>query len=986
MQFFLICKLDPQVVTNSESLIQLKQYVKDQLETIDPSATPHFVLEFTKMTIRTKALEIGKSLREIEATNLKLINDDIKLHENLLANATSADEENDITLHIEQLCNEKNRILDMQGKQLAWKTKTKWYSEGEKSNKYFLNLLKQKGVSNEMSNITIDNVNFTDPKEISVAVNSYYDRLYNNNCTINYDENSFFNELFTLQAGEAAPITEPLTVNELWATLRPLKDSAPGPDGISHIYLKKLWDIIGPIILNAWNYSIATNTLPPSYTRSYLRLIPKAGKDMTLLKNWRPITLSNCDLKLITRAYNQRLISATAKYISTTQTAYIRGRSIVDNVRLINAAVQLANKEPQISGSVIALDAQRAFDTVNHGYLESILGKIGLNAFIPIFKLLYSKLQNDLLIDGGVAGSHNVTNGVKQGDALSCTLFILAMEPLIKNIEKNDKIKCIESLALQYKWPKVVGYADDITCITTNEVECKQAIFDEYERFTKMSGLRLNADKTEILNFKGIFNGNINLLAPTNVRYLGNSFIIVPVKEIKINGILICKNPRDMKLLNCKTLIEKLDKHFTQWSKRGLSLLGKVQIFKTFGLSQFLYHFATFEPTDNDWKMIQERINKFMWNKTYTGNVAPPRIKTEVMYAPVIKGGFGMIHIREVVTALRLRRHFALIKNDLHPMSLLLKKLTENTGYLASAPSLDIDEVLNMNMKILSEKRKNDCEIPAWLIETDLVLQSNLLQSHILDMTRPRKWQGPELRQLHRRGIKTLYDTLDNRQNLSLLLKISDKRLTNAIAILGRVYSNVPPPINVPGTSQKLRDKLGRWVDDTAVTSKAIREMFGDQKVGSPKIIMMSDAERDYYFRKLNKIVNVQNKSRMLRLLYGDVYCAERTFRFGLGESDKCRRCFGIETIYHLLLECPYTRSVYNIIGINSSCIFDVLGVDLSKNELEIRADLLGHLIFRYRMMPPEILVQTTLERHARGISGSARVAQTAEHLLRTVW
>jgi hypothetical protein len=304
--------------------------------------------------------------------------------------------------------------------------------------------------------------------------------------------------------------------------------------------------------------------MAPSHLKSYLRLIPKANKDSKHLKNWRPITLSNCDLKIITKAYNNRLISILSNYITTTQTAYVKNRNISDNIRIINGAIQLANVEMQINGTVVALDAQKAFDSVNHQYLNIVLEKIGLSAFTPIFKLLYKDLSNDVLVNVEVIGSHKITNGVKQGDALSCTLFILAIEPLLKNIEQNLNIKSIHSTELQYSWPKVMGYADDITCITLNEIGCKQAIFDEYERFSKNSGLMLNADKTEIYNFKGLLQHNIDLLAVDLIKYCGKEYSIKPVKEIRVNGVTLCKNRQIMKQANCAVLIEKMERHFRQ--------------------------------------------------------------------------------------------------------------------------------------------------------------------------------------------------------------------------------------------------------------------------------------------------------------------------------------------------------------------------------------------------------------------------------------
>jgi hypothetical protein len=243
--------------------------------------------------------------------------------------------------------------------------------------------------------------------------------------------------MFTVNEGVNQTINSEITVNELWGTLKPLKATTPGPDGMSNTYLKKLWDIIGPLIAEAWKYSIETGELAISHKRSILRLIPKAGKDQRELKNWRPITLSNCDHKLITKTYNTRILNAIKDHISSTQTAYLRGRNISDNLRLVNALIGSARVNVNINATVIALDAQKAFDSVNHEYIVKTLTRVGLHNFVPIFRLLYRDLENDILINGQLGNKFKIRNGVKQGDALSCSLFLLAIEPLIRNIEKK---------------------------------------------------------------------------------------------------------------------------------------------------------------------------------------------------------------------------------------------------------------------------------------------------------------------------------------------------------------------------------------------------------------------------------------------------------------------------------------------------------------------------------------------------------------------
>ncbi len=85
----------------------------------------------------------------------------------------------------------------------------------------------------------------------------------------------------------------------------------------------------------------------------------------------------------------------------------------------------------------------------------------------------------------------------------------------------------------------------------------------------------------------------------------------------------------------------------------------------------------------------------------------------------------------------------------------------------------------------------------------------------------------------------------------------------------------------------------------------------------------------------------------------------------------------------HLLTECPYSKAIYEILGINGEDICEVLGVDLSYSMLEIRADILNYLMFRQHTMPPEVLVRATLEKYKKGLANKNRVTKAADRLLR---
>jgi hypothetical protein len=259
------------------------------------------------------------------------------------------------------------------------------------------------------------------------------------------------------------------------------------------------------------------------------------------------------------------------------------------------------------------------------------------------------------------------------------------------------------------------------------------------------------------------------------------------------------------------------------------------------------------------------------------------------------------------------------------------------------------------------------------------------MQANIKDLVRPQKKQSTEMQLLNRRGAHTLSDVIQGQQqNLSILLKILKKDVTKAVTIIGRMYKNAPIP--APDINFRICNRQKQWINEVTLTPKMWRDAIFRQRMGSPKIVAMNDDTKNIYFSNLSKIVNVPNKSKMLRLLQGDVYCGERLVRFGLSENDTCKRCFQKETIIHLLMECPYTCEVYTLLGIKNDDMNDILGVNLNKGALEIRSDLLGYIVFRQHVMPPEILIRTTLEKFAKGLVQRNAVVRQAKTLLNTIF
>ena len=178
--------------------------------------------------------------------------------------------------------------------------------------------------------------------------------------------------------------------------------------------------------------------------------------------------------------------------------AYVPGKDIYFNNRLIRTALSYC-KNKNLDYIVASLDALKAYDSLYHSYIINTLRAYNFpDNFISQVNLLNSNLQAQVQVNGFMSNRFNIERGVKQGDALSCALFIIAIDPLIRNIENNQQIRGLK-LGDQCTL-KTMAYADDVAIITNNDNESSSMLFEEYMKLTKASGLTLNADKTEILN------------------------------------------------------------------------------------------------------------------------------------------------------------------------------------------------------------------------------------------------------------------------------------------------------------------------------------------------------------------------------------------------------------------------------------------------------------------------------------------------------
>ena len=180
-----------------------------------------------------------------------------------------------------------------------------------------------------------------------------------------------------------------------------------------------------------------------SQRQAVIKLIVKKDRDKRFVKNWRPISLLNVDTKILSKSLAEKLKNVLPELISSNQTTYVKNRCISESGRLISDVIEMCDIL-DISGYLVTMDIEKAFDSLDHDFLLFVLKKFGFGEnFIHWIKVLLNKQQSCVINGGFTTRYFNLEKGARQGDPISAYLFILALEVLFELIKNNADIRGI---------------------------------------------------------------------------------------------------------------------------------------------------------------------------------------------------------------------------------------------------------------------------------------------------------------------------------------------------------------------------------------------------------------------------------------------------------------------------------------------------------------------------------------------------------------
>ena len=231
--------------------------------------------------------------------------------------------------------------------------------------------------------------------------------------------------------------------------------------------------------------------------RAIITLIPKEG-DLSQLKSWRPVSLICSDVKIIAKVLAIRLKPIMTNVISENQFC-VNTKTIVEcNAKIRD--ILYYNGSQNMTGAIINLDWEKAFDRVDWGFLVKIMVKMGFSNFIiKWLMILYTNITSSCMINGHIAKEFKIGRGVRQGCPLSMLIYVIFQEPLYQALEKSRKLVPMD---IPEPNNKAVGYADDTTICVKNDEGIVET-FNIIDKFQKASNSKINLKKTKMYGFGG---------------------------------------------------------------------------------------------------------------------------------------------------------------------------------------------------------------------------------------------------------------------------------------------------------------------------------------------------------------------------------------------------------------------------------------------------------------------------------------------------
>ncbi|XP_074374335.1 uncharacterized protein LOC141714732 [Apium graveolens] len=464
-------------------------------------------------------------------------------------------------------------------------------------------------------------------------------------------------------------------------------DKAPGPDGMTPAFFQKNWKVVGKDVVLMVRKFFTTGVLMDNINSTNIVLIPKK-KNPSRLTELRPIALCNVIIKIITKVIANRLKHVLDCVISDTQSAFLPGRLITDNVMISFEVMHYLKKKKFGKDGFMALklDMSKAYDRIEWKFLQDILLKMGFDSWwIHLILQCVSTVDYTIVHGEFEMGPIKPSRGLRQGDPLSPYLFIICAEGLSAMTRYYEAKTWLHGIRICRRAPTIshMLFADDSYLYCKAETGEALKVMELLNYYERASGQRINRDKSTVFFSANVISYNKESVcqvlripeADDKARYLGLPNILGRNKTV-IFGYLK----------------DRVNASIQKWNAKCVSKPAKEILIKTVAQTLPSYAMNVFLLPLELTREMEKAMSRFYWNSSQESSSKITWMSWDRLTRHKHAGGLGFKCLRDVNLSMLGKQCWRLITN---PDSLVARvykaKYYANTSFmeakLGSSPS-----------------------------------------------------------------------------------------------------------------------------------------------------------------------------------------------------------------------------------------------------------------------------------------------------------